>query len=96
MNDISRFFSGNHFIDVVIALAVLEGMVLVAYHRICGRGIAPRDFVLNLLSGLCLMLALRFALANVGWPWVTLCLSAAGLAHAADMGQRWARQRRQL
>lgn len=96
MNDLARFFSGTHLVDAIIALTLLEGFALVAYHRITGRGVAPQEFVLNLLSGLCLMLALRCALGNAGWQWVTLGLSGAGLAHAADIRQRWGRQRRRF
>ena len=93
MNEIVGFLSGSYLVDAVIALTLLEAVVLLTYHRIPGRGVAARDFLLNMLSGLCLMFALRSALVNASWPWIALFLSAAGLAHATDMRQRWARQR---
>ncbi|MBC7608134.1 MAG: hypothetical protein H7228_00945 [Polaromonas sp.] len=93
MIDLGQFLSGSQLIDAVIALTIFEGLALTAYYRITGRGVAPGDFALNMLSGLCLMFALRFALVNAGWMWVAASLSAAGLAHAADLAQRWRRQR---
>jgi hypothetical protein len=42
-----------------------------------------------LLPGVCLMLALRAALAGSAWPWVPLALAAALLAHLADLRARW-------
>lgn len=78
--------------EIVIALTLLEGMALAAYYRMTGRGLAARDYALNLVSGLCLMLALRAALAGAGATWVLAWLSAAGLAHGADIWRRWKRQ----
>lgn len=91
MNDLVGFLSGSQLIDAVIGLTLLEALVLFAHHRITGRGVAPRDFALNMLSGLCLMFALRSALVNASWPWIAVFLSVAGLMHAIDMGRRWSR-----
>jgi hypothetical protein len=49
-------------VDTVIALTVAEGLALWIFWRRTGRGVAPRDYACNLVSGLCLMLALRCAL----------------------------------
>jgi hypothetical protein len=76
-------------IDAVILLTALEGGALALYHHVTGRGVAPRDFAVNLVSGLALMLALRAALAGAPWGWVAAALSAAGLLHAADLARRW-------
>lgn len=84
-------FSGPRLADMVIALAVLEGLALVVFYRATGRGIAPGDYLFNLVSGLCLMLALRSLLAGNGWPWQAGWLLAAGLAHWADLWRRWRR-----
>lgn len=78
-----------HLVDAVLALTVCEGLALALWHRRTGRGIAPADYALNLLSGLCLMLALRLALGSAAWAWILAALSAAGLAHAADLWCRW-------
>ena len=78
-------------IDLVIGLSMLEGVALAVYHRISGRGIAPREFAANLVSGLCLMLALRAAVTSAAWSWMALWLLAAGVAHWSDLWQRWRR-----
>lgn len=78
-----------HLVDAVLALTVVEGFFLAIWHRRTGRGVAPADYALNLLSGLCLMAALRLGLAGAALPWLLLALSAAGLAHAADLWRRW-------
>lgn len=80
---------GRWLVDFVIVLTVFEGLGLAALYRLTGRGVAPHDYALNLLSGLCLMLALRSAIHQSGWPWVVACLTAAGVAHVADLWVRW-------
>ena len=78
-------------IDAVIVFALLECAALALLHRVSGTGVAPRDFALNLLSGLCLMFALRCLARDAGSAWIVLFLLAAGIAHAADIGMRWQR-----
>ena len=85
------WFAGPHWVDLVIAFSVFEGLALAMHFGLTGRGVAPAQFLANLLSGLCLMLALRNALAGAAWPWLLLCVLAAGLAHAADLWRRWGR-----
>jgi hypothetical protein len=80
---------GPHWVDAVIVLTLLEGLWLWQRHRRTGRGIAPRDFAWNWVSGLCLMAALRGAVAGWGMVWVLAWLSAAGLVHALDLRRRW-------
>ena len=81
----------RRLIEFVIAVTLLEGVALTLYHRISGKGVAPREFAANLVSGLCLMLALRGALAGSGWGWIALLLLGSGLVHASDLWQRWKR-----
>jgi hypothetical protein len=83
--------SNAQLIDVVIAVTLLECLALIVYHRLTKRGLAPKDYLLNLAAGFCLMLALRSALADTGWMWMVLCLMAAGLAHGTDLWTRWKR-----
>ena len=78
-------------IDLVIAFTLIECAVLAFLHRATGKGVALRDFAMNMLSGLCLMLALRCLAHEAGAGWVALCLLAAGLAHGADILMRWRR-----
>jgi hypothetical protein len=88
MNDA---FTLAQLIDLVLAFTLLEGAALLLYHRVTGKGVAPRDFLVNMVSGLCLMLALRGLARDAGSTWIATCLLAAGLAHGADMLQRWRR-----
>lgn len=79
----------RRLIEVVIAFTLLEGAALLLYHRLTGKGVAPREFAANLLSGLCLMLALRAVLAGTGWGWTAGWLLVSGLIHAGDLWHRW-------
>lgn len=88
MNDTSLIAP---LIDLVIVFTLAEGAVLAIYHRITGRGVALREFALNMVSGLCLMLALRCLAHDAGTAWVALFLVAAGLAHGTDLWWRWRR-----
>ena len=78
-------------IDAVIVFTVIEALALLIHHRITGRGVAGSQFLVNLVSGLCLMLALRSALGSAGDLVVAAWLGAAGLAHGADLRRRWRR-----
>jgi hypothetical protein len=79
--------------DAVIVFTVLEGVGLVLYHRTTGKGLPPQAYLLNLTSGLWLMLALRAALQGAGTGWIAACLALAGLAHASDLWRRLRRPR---
>ncbi len=85
------FVAGTWLIDAVIGFTLVEGVALALYHRQTGRGVAVGEFAANLAAGLCLMLALRGAVADAGWPWVVLCLLGAGVAHGTDLWRRWRR-----
>ena len=96
MNEaLAQFFSSGRAVDLAIAITVMEGVVLAFYHRVTGRGVAPKQYVLNVMSGLCLMLALRLAMTGSAWLWVALSLSMSGVIHAVDMASRWQRSGRQ-
>ena len=83
---------GGGLIDTIIAITVLEVTVVLLYHRKTKRGLMPRDYLLNVVSGLCLMLALRCALASSAWYIISVFLLAAGFAHVADMAIRLRRR----
>ncbi len=85
----NELFSGSRLIDLIIAITLLEGLALTAYHRFTGKGVAPKEFAANLLSGLCLMLALRCALVGHGVGITALFLALSGLVHASDLWRRW-------
>ena len=92
MNEaLAQFFLSGRVVDVAIAITLLEALALAAYHRATSRGVAPRYFAINMVSGLCLMLALRAALTGSSWMMVALFLSASGAVHAVDICRRWQR-----
>ncbi len=82
-------FSVTRLIDLVIGVTLLEALALWLWHRRTGRGVAPGQWALNLLSGLCLMAAVRGALTGAPWYGVALALAAAGAVHTADLARRW-------
>ena len=85
----SHGFAAVWLIDVAIAITLLEAVALSLHHRLTGNGVAPGDFIVNLVSGMCLMLALRGALGDMGSAWVLVPLGLAGLTHAFDLSRRW-------
>ncbi|UFZ07695.1 hypothetical protein LQG66_15910 [Bradyrhizobium ontarionense] len=78
-----------HLIDLILAIIAAEFAAGALVWRRCRRGISPRALLPNLLAGAFLLLALRCALADAPWFWLASCLTAAGLANAADLRQRW-------
>jgi hypothetical protein len=86
---VSVLFASGRIVDLILAITVLEGVMLVALYRRTGRGVAPADLLTNLASGLSLMLALRGALVGVWWGWIGLCLAGSLVAHLADLRRRW-------
>jgi hypothetical protein len=85
----AALFLSGRIVDLILAFTVLELFFLFAYRRATGRGVAPGDILLNLLSGIGLMLALRCALTGAWWGWIGLWLFAALLAHLGDLWRRW-------
>jgi hypothetical protein len=90
---VDSLWSSAFLVDLAIAITLAEGLGLALYHRFTGRGLPPEAYALNLLSGLCLMLALRCALQGELWIWGAGCLAASGLAHLIYLRQRWLRRR---
>ena len=86
------WYASGVVVDIAIVFTVVELCALVAWHSFTGRGLRPQDYALNLLSGLCLMLALKAALAAL-WQGMALMLIAAGVAHLSDLVLRSRRKR---
>lgn len=78
-------------VDAVIALTVVEMIVLVVLYRLKGRGVAPSEILLNVLSGLSLMMALRIALSDLPLIFIMGALLLAGIFHGLDLLRRWRR-----
>ncbi len=85
----SRLFAGGGVIDWIIAAMLLEAAGLAWWHFRTGRGPAPGDFLATLLSGFCLLVAMRLALGGMAFPLVGASLLAALAFHVADLRRRW-------
>ena len=86
------FFSSGLATDLVLAIMMVEGVLLLVYHRATGRGIAPSRLIPTLASGAFLVLALRAALTGAGWMAIAGLLGAALIAHLGDLAVRWNRR----
>lgn len=76
-------------VDLILAFVVMEAVLLVAWHRRTGGGVAAADLLPNLAAGFCLLAALRAALGGAAWPWIALALLGSLVAHLLDLRRRW-------
>ena len=81
-------FASGHIVDLILVLMLVE-FAAVFWSKRLPRG-AMSSFALTLVSGACLMLALRGALTGAWWGWIALALFAGLLAHVADLARRLA------
>lgn len=86
---VNDWLTPAQWLDLVVALTLLEGLGIALHHRLTGRGLAPHAYQMNLLAGLCLMLALRASVQGGSWLQINLFLLAAGIAHGLDLWRRW-------
>ncbi|MCG5525732.1 hypothetical protein LRB11_12430 [Ectothiorhodospira haloalkaliphila] len=84
----SELFATGRIVDFILLAMLLEGALLLWWHRRTGRGLPADVIVTTLLAGGFLLLALRAALTGADWPWISLWLSAGLLAHLADLWRR--------
>lgn len=82
----AALLTSPHWIDLIAILTAIEGLVIIR-----ARGLTPLATLRMLLPALCLLLALRCALAGRAWPWVPLALTAALVVHVWDLAARWKR-----
>jgi hypothetical protein len=85
----TALFSSGRIIDWILVGMVLEGCALAALHARTGRGVAPRAFLANLLSGMCVLLAMRLVLGGAWWGFASAALLAALLFHVVDLAGKW-------
>lgn len=81
--------ASGHMIEAILALTMIEWVLLAAYYRRNGRGVAPADVSRNLVAGMFLLVALREALVGGWWGWIACSLAASLLAHLADLHRLW-------
>jgi fatty acid desaturase len=82
-------FASGRIVDLILAFTVFEVVALSLYRRRTGHGVPAIDIVFNLLSGICLLGALRCALGGAWWGWIGACLFGSLVAHVADLWRRW-------
>jgi hypothetical protein len=85
----AELFASGRIVDLILALTGFELAFFFAYRRLTGHGVEPFELLLNLLSGIFLLLALRCALAGSWWGWIGLCLFGSLMAHSSDLWRRW-------
>ena len=89
MNTLQGLFANGGIADIILALIMVEGVVLLLVRVKRGRGPSPAAIIANLAAGAMLMLALRSVLVAAQWNETALWLLAALLAHLADLALRW-------
>jgi hypothetical protein len=84
---VSEYFVSGRVVDLILGFMLLEWGVFAVLRR--GGARAAADFLLALLPGACLLLALRAALERLDWIWIAVFLLAALPAHLTDLWRRW-------
>jgi hypothetical protein len=79
-------------VDLILILVGVEAAALIVWHRWTGHGLSLGEVGRMLPPGICLMVALRAALAGEAWPFVPLALAAALIAHVVDLRGRLKRR----
>ena len=76
------WFASGAVLEAIIGLMALEALALVWLRR--------RGLLLNVLSGVAMLLAWRVSQGGAWWGWISACLLLAGGLHALDVWRRWA------
>ncbi|MBK8211228.1 MAG: hypothetical protein IPK78_15985 [Rhodospirillales bacterium] len=79
----------GQIVGVILAILLVEVVLLLLYRRFRGCGPTYGALFANALSGACLLLALRAALAGAAPPSIAAWLVGALVAHIADLRFRW-------
>ena len=82
-------FATGFIFDLILAGMALEAAGLLLFHRWRGGGVLPARLLPNLLSGMCLLLAMRVGVAGAWWGWVSLSLLGALAFHLLDLKRAW-------
>lgn len=85
----SAWIASGRVLDLILLGMALEGASLTLLFRTRGKGVPPGALWPNLLSGMCLLLAMRAGLAEAWWGWVSLPLLGALAFHVADLRRLW-------
>ena len=73
----------------IVGLMILEGVVLGLRWHYSRQGVPLLELTVNLLAGVCLLMAASVAVLRVPGPWLAICLVVALLMHVFDLRLRW-------
>jgi len=82
------FISSGRIADVILVGIAIELLAVGFYLWRKGEGLMLVSLAASSLAGGSIVLALRAALQEAGWPFVAMYLAAALLAHMADLALR--------
>lgn len=85
----AELFARGTLVDGILLLVAVEIVALTLLWRWRRRGIAPADFIPNVLAGGFLLLTVRLVLGGAGWMACGAALAAGGVAHVVDLTRRW-------
>jgi len=89
MDMLQSLFKSGAIIDLILLLMVVEVIGLLVWRHFTGAGIAPGALLPFLAAGVCLMLAVKFALTGQDWTHVAMALGGAFVFHLTDVTCRW-------
>ena len=85
----TEWIVSGRVLDLILLGMALECAALTLLFRLRRRGVPPGALWPNLLSGMCLLLAMRAGLAGAWWGWVSLPLLGALGFHLLDLRRLW-------
>lgn len=89
MDMLQSLFKSGAIIDLILLFMVVEVIALLVWRRLTGAGVAPSALLPFLAAGVCLMLAVKFALTGQHWTHVAMALGGAFIFHLTDIVFRW-------
>ncbi len=85
----SDLIASGRVLNLILLGMALEGAALTLLFRLRRQGVPPGALWPNLLSGMCLLLAMRAGLAGAWWGWISMPLLGALGFHVADLKRLW-------
>lgn len=91
LSSMEQWFSTGRSIDVIIALVAIEMLGCLLLKQKMQYGSYVKEFVTTLLSGLCLLFALRGALVSASWIYIASGLLVSFCFHIVSLRMFWIR-----
>lgn len=76
-------------LGAIVCLMIIEAALLLFRHKVSETGVAPVQFLPNLLAGLMLMICVQLAIWDSPWQMILAILSLAGLCHLFEFRLYW-------